>query len=122
VKEVRLELLQWAGLFLAPAAWTAQLVLGYGATLAVCSAGGRSFSLTAWEIGVTAAAAAVALGGQAATVLAWRTVRDRSKDDPPPAGRIRFFVDASLLSNAIFLVVILLGGITATSFVPCGAS
>jgi hypothetical protein len=115
------ELLLWFGLLAAPLAWAAQLVVGYGATIARCTgtASSRSFSLTPWEIVLTAVAAAIALTGQAAAVLVFRSTRGREETDPPPAGRIRFLVLAALLSNTLFIVVILLGGITAAGLEPC---
>ena len=114
------EVLQWIVLFAAPLAWTVQLVAGFGYTVGACGAvRGWGGSLSTWEIAVTAAAAAVALGGQAAAVLAWRATRGTGDSDRPPAGRIHFFASAALLSNTIFLVVILLGGITAVHLAPC---
>ncbi|HEX6664414.1 MAG TPA: hypothetical protein VF025_12120 [Gaiellaceae bacterium] len=113
-------MLQWIGLFAAPLAWTVQLVAGFGYTVGAC-AGTRGWggSLSTAEIAITVAAAAVALGGQAAAVLAWRATRGTSDSGGPPAGRIHFFATAALLSNTIFLIVILLGGITAVHLSPC---
>jgi len=50
------EALQWFGLLAAPAAWTVQLVVGYGATVAACSAAGRRWnvSVPTWEIALAA--------------------------------------------------------------------
>jgi hypothetical protein len=106
------ETLQWIGLLAAPAAWTVQLVLGFGAGLAACEGGGRDIDLGAWELGLTVAAAAVAVGGQVAAVLAWRATRGGGGT---AAGRIHFLADAALLANTIFLVAILLGGLTAAA-------
>jgi hypothetical protein len=117
------ELLQWIGLFAAPLAWTVQLLLGFGTSVAACGIGGnRGIALDTWELAITAATAVVAFGGQAAAVLAWRATRGRGESDPPPAGRIHFFADAALLSNALFLIMILLGGITAAHQTPCTQS
>ncbi|HST16898.1 MAG TPA: hypothetical protein VLK36_04470 [Gaiellaceae bacterium] len=115
------ELLLWFGLLAAPLAWTVQLVVGYGATIARCTGttSSRSFSLTPWEVALTAVAAVVALTGQAAALLVFRSTRGRHETDPPPDGRVRFLVLAALLSNTLFLVVILLGGITAAGLEPC---
>jgi len=115
------EALQWFGLLAAPAAWTVQLVVGYGATVAACSAAGRRWnvSVPTWEIALAAAAAAVALAGEAAAVAAWRTTRSIDEDAPPPEGRIHFFADASLVANVVFLVLILLGGIGAAHLGVC---
>jgi hypothetical protein len=118
------EALQWFGLLAAPIAWTVQLVLGYGTTVAACSVAGDRWgvSVATWEIALTAAAAAVAVAGQAAALVAWSRTRDGGEAATPPAGRIHFFADASLLSNTIFLAVILLGGIAAAHLVPCRQS
>jgi hypothetical protein len=117
-----LELLQWVGLFAAPIAWTVQLLVGFSASVAACSTGGRSISLDTWLVSITVAAAIVAVAGQTAAVLAWQATRGREKDDPPPVGRIHFFADASLLANTVFIVLILLGGITAAHLSPCRQS
>ena len=114
-----LELLQWVGLFAAPIAWTVQLLVGFSASVAACSVGGRSIPLETWQVSITVATALLAVGGQAAAVLAWRATRGQEEDDPAPAGRIHFFADASLLANTIFIVLILLGGITAAYHSPC---
>ena len=119
MSRARLELLQWVGLFAAPLAWTVHLLAGFGATLAACNDGGRDLSLSAWELGLTVAAAAVALAGQAAAVAAWRATRGHRETDPPPLGRIRFLTDAALLSNTIFLVAILVAGFGANHFAGC---
>ena len=116
------EVLQWIGLFAAPLAWTVQLVFGYGFAVGACDtiSSRTSVSLTTWEIVITAAAATVALGGQAATALAWRATQGRGSDiDSPAARRIHFFAGAALLANTIFLIMILLGGITAVHLAPC---
>ncbi len=110
------EALQWIGLFTAPLAWAAQLVLGYGATLAHCEAGGRGFgpSIVTWETIVTAAAVLLALCGQAAAVVA----RHNSHRDGLPDERRRFFAEAALLANVLFLLAILLSGITVATEAP----
>jgi hypothetical protein len=115
------EALQWIGLFAAPLAWTVQLVFGYGFAVGACDtiSSRTSVSLTTWEIAITVAAATVALGGQLAALLAWRATQGRSDVDAPSAGRIRFFAGAALLANTIFLIMILLGGITAVHLAPC---
>jgi hypothetical protein len=116
VRRVSPETLQWIGLLAAPLAWAVQLVAGFGASLAACSAGGRDVSLVPWELALTAAAAAVAVAGQVAAVAAWRATRHA---DSPPVSRVHFFADAALLGNTLFLVMILLGGITAAHLAPC---
>jgi hypothetical protein len=110
------EALQWIGLFMAPLAWAAQLILGYGATLAHCDSGGTGFdlSIVAWEWIVTAVAVLLALCGQAAAVAALRN-SDRTG---LPDERRRFFAQAAVLANVLFLLAILLSGITAATEAP----
>jgi len=115
MRRLNAETLQWIGLMAAPLAWTVQLVAGFGVTLAACE-GTRDVSLVGWETGLTVAAAAVAVAGQVAAVAAWRATR---RAEAPPAGRIHFFADAALLSNTVFIVMILLGGITAAHIGEC---
>ena len=65
---------------------------------------------------LTVAAVAVAIAGQAAAVAAWRETRHA---DVPPQGRIHFLADAALLSNTVFIVLILLEGISAAEIGLC---
>jgi hypothetical protein len=109
------ETLQWIGLLAAPAAWTVHLVAGLYVTVAACDVP-RDVSIVAWEAGLTAAAAAVAVAGQVAAFAAWRATR---RAGSTAAGRIHFFADAALLSNTLFIVMILLGGITAAHLGTC---
>lgn len=109
------ETLQWIGLLAAPLAWTVQLVAGFSVTIAACD-GPRDVSIAAWVAGLTVAAAAVAIAGQAAAFAAWRATR---RAGAPPASRIHFFADAALLSNTLFIAMILLGGITAAHIGTC---
>jgi hypothetical protein len=103
------------GLLAAPIAWTVHTVAGFYVTVAACEVP-RGVSIVAWEIGLTIACAAVAVVGQAAAYTAWRSTR---RADAPPASRIHFFADAALLSNTLFFVLILLGGVTAAHFGGC---
>jgi hypothetical protein len=115
------EVLQWVGLFAAPLAWTVQLVFGYGFAVGACNTLTRrpDVPLVSWEIAITAAAAAVAVAGQAAAFLAFLATREHGHEDLPPAGRIHFFAVVALLANTIFIVMILLGGITAAHLGSC---
>ena len=115
MRRISPETLQWIGLLAAPAAWTVQLVASFYVTVAACDVP-RDVSITAWVAGLTAVAAAVAIAGQAAAFAAWRATR---RAESVPAGRIHFFADAALLSNTLFIAMILLGGITAAHIGTC---
>ncbi len=110
------ETLQWIGLFTAPLAWATQLVLGYGATLAHCDSSGTGFglSIVTWETVVTAGAVLLSLCGQAAAVITLRN----SRRDGLPDERRRFFAEAAVLANVLFVLAILLSGITAATEAP----
>ena len=111
----RAELLQWFGLLAAPLVWTAQLVLGFGVTLAGCGTGNvpLGLSLDAWELLLTATAGGVVLLAEAAAVTVFLETRRLEYDGPPPDGRRRFFASAAVVGNVLFLGAILLSGLGA---------
>ncbi len=111
----RLNLLLLFGLLAAPLAWTAQLVVGYGIGDARCSVAGMRWGVDseAGEAALLAAAAAIALGGLG---VSWWLERRAARD---PRGRVAFMAAGGLLVSAVFLVLILLGGITALSIEHC---
>lgn len=100
--------------FLGPAAaWTAQLMIGYGYEDAACSN----------EAGVglvepLIVAATVGLGAvTAAAGFAALRVRRQAADDP--RGRLGFMAVFGLLSAPVFLFAIVLGGIQVVALEPC---
>ncbi len=115
------EFLQWFGLLAAPIAWTGQLIVGFGATIAKCAAGGSRWGIpiVTWQIAITAAAATVVVLGQAAAITAWRETRAAEHDGPPPEGRVHFFAVAAALGNVLFLGIVLLSGIGTATLAPC---
>jgi hypothetical protein len=124
VRRVPLATLQWFALFGGAVAWTLQLVLGFGVTVAACGAAGRRWGVdvVVWEIGLMAAALAVALAAGAAAVAALSATRGLEEHAPAPEGRIHFFAAAALLGNVLFCGAILLSGLAAIHWAPCDAS
>jgi hypothetical protein len=122
--ERAVEALQWVGLLGAALTWTAQLVVGFGVTVAACGPAGPRFGIDVdtWEIALTATAAAFVVVGEAAAlaVLAW--TRGSQYDDPPPQGRRHFFAFSAAIANVLFLVVVLTSGIAAIVHSSCGGS
>jgi hypothetical protein len=111
----RLNLLLLFGLLAAPLAWTAQLVVGYGIGDARCSVAGMrwGFDSEAGTAALLAATTAIAVSGLG--VSAWlerRAARDER-------GRVAFMAGGGILISAIFLLLILLGGIAALSIEHC---
>ena len=120
---LRLELFQWYGLLGAALAWTAQLVLGFGLTVARCGAGGNfGLAVDTWEILLIVVAGTLALLGEAAAVAVLLATRALEHDDPPPDGRRHFFASAAVVGNLLFLMIILLSGIGIVAHSPCHQS
>lgn len=120
MKLQRLAILQWVGLLVGAAAWTAVHLAGIGITQAECNATGQTrwhMSNYAWEGAVLGAATlCVVIAGICSVIVFWRTRGFEFGDGPPEEGfegerkptRIHFFSAAAVASNAIFLGIIAL--------------
>lgn len=97
--------LTWYGFLGGAAAWSLQLVLGYGIEEAVCPRGGSE----PWLVVVTLVAGALAAGSIGA---AYRGLR-------APDGSIRFLAVSGLLAGSFFLLLIALGGLQLLSLDSC---
>ena len=115
------ELLQWFGLLAAGLAWTAQLVLGFGVSIAACSAGSARWGVNVhtWAIVLTAAGATIALLAEAAAVTVFLDARETDEYGPPPWGRRHFLAVAAMVGNLLFFVAILLNGAGVLSHSSC---
>jgi hypothetical protein len=118
------ELLQWFGLLGAPIVWFAHLVAGWSLVVVRCSPVGSSWGVNAdaWEIALTAAAAAVALLAEAAAVALYLETRTIHYTDPPPEGRRHFFVAAASIGNVLFIAAIVVSGVGVLSYGGCRQS
>jgi hypothetical protein len=118
------EFISWFGLFGAALAWTIQLVVGFGTTVANCSAAGRVWGIDvdAWEIGLMVGAGLVVLLAEAAAVYVFVETRQLYHEDPPPWGRRHFFASAAMLGNVLFFVAILLSGLSVIYLQGCRGS
>ena len=116
------ELLQWFGLLGGAAAWALQHGTLFFLAAARCNPSGSRWALdiTSWQIGVTVAAAVVALAAESAAVLTALRTRAVAEDGPPPLGRIHFFALAASAGNLLFLGAIMLDGIGSAWWSPCG--
>jgi hypothetical protein len=121
MRVARAELLQWYGLLGAALAWAGQLIVGFGVTVADCSAAGSRWGLdvTTWEIALMVAGGSLALLAEAAAISVFLSTRGAEHDDPPPAGRRHFFASAAVLGNLLFLDAIVISGIAAIAGSPC---
>jgi hypothetical protein len=117
----RAELLQWYGLFGAAIAWTGQLIVGFGVTVADCGAAGSHWGLdvTTWEIALMIVGGTLAVIAEAAAVSVFLATRTSEHDAPPPVGRRHFFASAAMLGNLLFLNAIVISGVAAIANSPC---
>jgi hypothetical protein len=115
------EILQWVGLLGAALVWSAQLVVGFGTTVADCAVGSRRFGLDlhTWEIALMAAAGVLVVIAEVAAISVLLETRHLDYSDPPPWGRRYFFALAAAVGNVLFLVIILLSGIASISNSEC---
>jgi hypothetical protein len=121
---IRLELLQWFGLFGGALAWATQHVVGYGISDSGCSVAGQQWGLpvSTLQIVLGVAAGVIAIAAWTAALVAYRETRAVGKDAPGPAGRIHFFAEAALLGNVLFLVIIVLNSVSTVVQLPCRQS
>jgi hypothetical protein len=101
----------WIGVWAAPVAWALQHAAGVMFGLAQCNPNGARWqiSLRAWDVVVAAGAAAIAIGGIAAAVMAFRGTSGR--DEALPGARIHFMAAMALTIGPLFLAIIVLNGL-----------
>jgi hypothetical protein len=117
----KLSLLQWFGLFAAPWIWVAQHGIGQGAAQVSCTAPGQHWGVSndAYQIVLMIVGGLVILASEAAAFVVFRGTSDASYESPPPVGRIRMIAVATMTTNLIFLVIILLDGIASVVDIAC---
>jgi hypothetical protein len=115
------EFLQWFGLGGAALAWAGQLVVGFGVTVADCSAAGAGWGLDlrTWEAVLMGIAAGFVLLAEVAAITVFRETRELEYDGPPPDSRRHFFAIAAIVGNFLFLVAVLLSGTAALFHDTC---
>jgi hypothetical protein len=118
---VRLELLQWVGLFGAAIGWTAQHITGFGVTVAKCGAGGSAWHLnrTTWEATLLGVGLLLIVIAEAAAIMVLVRTWGVAEDGAPPLGRQHFFAIAAATGNVLFFVMVLLSGIGTLATTPC---
>jgi hypothetical protein len=119
----RLGIVQWIGVVVAPLAWTAQHVVGYGVGQARCSVAGMRWGIgfDTWQLAILAAAGLLVVISEAAAVTVFLATRDTNYGDGPPGdgrwggavpySRLHFFATAAMVANVLFLAVIFLDGL-----------
>jgi hypothetical protein len=106
----QLSVLQWLGLVAGAGVWFASFIAGTGASQAVCNPASKSWGLPHDTVEIAIAALAVCLlaAAELASVVVFRATRDAEEQDPPPHGRLHFFATAALLSNLLFILIVVL--------------
>ena len=119
MRRLHLDGLQWFGLLAAPLAWATQLVIGAFLAEAHCEVTRWSTGWSSAEIALTAGAAVIALAAEAAAATVYFELRRTPEDAPGPPGRQHLFAVGGLVGNFLFLVAILLSGVTVVSTTAC---
>jgi len=110
VSRLRLEILQWYALMAGPWAWATQHVLLFGVAYAHCS-----MPVAYWHVPViwlnaliTFACGLAVVAAEVAAVVVYRATEETGDYAPGPYGRMRFFAQAAILGNVLFLVIVAL--------------
>jgi hypothetical protein len=125
--------LVWFGVAGGAFAWAAVHVAGYESSLLRCipTGTGSVLALSAWQIGIAAAGAAITVA--AIAVCMWLFLRTfringvagqerRGDGSPPPVGRIQFLSMVGLTVNVLALAIIVLDGVGAPLLTACQQS
>jgi heme/copper-type cytochrome/quinol oxidase subunit 2 len=120
----RASTLQWIGLFVGPFAWLGQHLIGQAASQASCSAANTAWGMsnTVWQITLLVSAGLLILGSEAAAVVAFMRTREGNHESPPPLGRIQLISVASMCTNLLFLVIVVLDGTASLVDIACRQS
>jgi len=97
----------WFGLLGGAVAWAAQLLLGDAFAEVGCEAGGFA-GISVVLLAITAVAAAVTISALVVSLVHLRHLRDR-KD--ASMERARFMATCGIVASAIFLTLIVMGGV-----------
>jgi hypothetical protein len=106
--------LQWFGVLAGPSAWSAQFIVSYNVTdTGACAPAGARFLASGGFRPVVAVVSALAAAVTAlALVVSYRCWKRLRGQDPTPGERASWLAVAGMMSNGLFLVMIL------GSFVP----
>ena len=130
----QLSVVQWIGVMVAPLAWTAQHVVGYGVGEASCEVGGLHWGIgyDTWQLAILAAAGLLIVVSEVAAVTVFVATRETNYGDGPPGdgrwggavpySRLHFFATAAMVANVLFLTVIFLDGLGSVFDTLCAQS
>jgi hypothetical protein len=109
VRIERRPLLTWFGVLGAPLAWTLQLWIATGLTIATCGRVRRDVPVDALAVGLTALAAVTAALAGASAFAVLRQTRDAP--DAPPGGRVHFLATIGVTVSFLFGCLIVMTGL-----------
>ncbi|HKU55490.1 MAG TPA: hypothetical protein VJP41_00550 [Gaiellaceae bacterium] len=130
----RLSVVQWLGVMVAPLAWAAQHVVGYGVGEARCSVAGMGWGVVydTWQLAIMAAAGLLIVASEAAAVTVFVATRETNYGDGPPGDgrwggavpytRLHFFAITAMVANVLFLTAVLLDGLDSVFVSLCAQS
>jgi hypothetical protein len=123
MSRARLEVLQWYALFAGPWMWATQHVLLFGVGNVHCAAPVAHWGVpVVWlNVLITVACGAAVLGAEGAAYVVFRATSEAGPYAPGPVGRMRFFAQAALLGNVLFLVIVALDA-TGALYHGCGGA
>ena len=113
--------LLWAGLLLAPLAFSLQVVCSYPVAADLCRRGGNPLW---WLVGINVATVLVAAAGLWAAWMSWRRTRAEKAGGAEATaergdGRTRFLAQLGLISSALLVFAVLLQFSALVFFGPC---
>jgi hypothetical protein len=117
----RVAVLQWLGLFVAPAAWFGQHLIGQAVSQASCARVNTAWGISnvTWQIVLIVVAGSLILLSEAAAVAAFLGTREASYEEPPPIGRMQLVAIAAMATNLLYLVIVLLDGVASVVHAGC---
>ena len=123
----RSTLLLWFGVLGAPAAWTAQFLIGFWLAQVGCDPGGNpGLSIDAWTVVATVVAALLAVLAELAAIRTFRETRGArgtgGSEEPPPKGRVHFLAIVGMAITPLFFFIIVMSGVGVVVLQNCHQS
>jgi hypothetical protein len=110
MSRLRLEILQWYALLAGPWMWATQHVLEFGLTNSHCAV-----PVSQWHVPViwlnaliTLVCGSAVVAAELAAIVVYRASSQIGEYAPGPWGRMRFFAEAAMLGNVLFIVIVAL--------------
>ena len=111
----RLEILQWFALFAGPWAWATQHVLVFTVGNAHCAVAVSYWGVPVIVLNVliTLVLGVIVVAAELAAAVVVRATNEVGEYAPGPYGRLKFFAQAALVGNVLFIVLVTLDAVGA---------